>query len=643
MIGIFPDPYPDEIFYSICARLCERAGYSGNRVAMQDLFGYETTVASVVLPSHLDDFISRLPPGCMYTSDYLIAEHTLLPFYSPFLPPERLNHLHQDICGKNGPGLHMRSGIMASRVPLPEWLRYCPQCVIEDKKNFGECYWHRVHQVSGVEICPLHEMPLQNSCVRARNKQTRHEYIPAQRALQNSEPDLSDSRSLYHGILLNIAQDAYWLLRQYQENQDLRSLQIRYRKLLSKVDLATYRGRVDVSMFMQMFKEHYPSPLLHLLHCELEEGVQETWLLRLIRTPDGAQHPLHHLLLMHFLGCTAEDFFDLSAEIKPFGNGPWPCLNPTCHYYRQAFIKECQIEYSQYTSGKPVATFSCVCGFSYSRVGPDKTEEDLFRRSRINAFGVTWETRLQELWGDKTVSLRAIARQLEVDPLTVKRQAARSGLPFPRPARKCLGPKGFQKTLPILAQASEEVILETKRTLWLATIEAYPKAGIKILRGKEPGLYTWLYRHDKKWLREHTLSHKKLRQRSCRVDWEARDRQLAIEAKTAALRLKNFTERPVHLTKSAIGREIGQLALLQQHIDKLPCTAAVLGELVETREEFAIRRILWTMKTFHQRHIYPARWLFIRKAGVTHLLKHPVISNAINEALDALKSNPLKM
>lgn len=639
MIGIFPDPHPDEIFYSICARLCERAGYSNNRIAMQDIFGCESVVASIVLPSHLDDFVSRLPPETRYTSDYLITEHTSLPFYSPFLPAKRLNHLQQDICGRNGPGLHMRSGIMASLVPLPEWLRYCPQCVMEDKKHVGECYWHRVHQVPGVEICPLHKMLLQNSCVRARNKQTRHEYVPAQRVLQNSEPDPSDSRSLYHGILLNIAQDAYWLLRQHQRNQDLRSLQMRYRKLLSKVNLATYRGRVDVSMFTQMFKEHYPSQLLHLLHCELEEGVQETWLLRLVRTPDGAQHPLHHLLLMHFLGYTAKDFFNLSAEIKPFGNGPWPCLNPTCHYYRQAFIKECQIEYSQYASGRPVATFSCVCGFSYSRVGPDKTEADLFSRCRINAFGATWETRLQELWRDGTASLRAIARQLAVDPLTIKRQAARIGLPFPRPVGRCLRPRVFQKTPSIQGQAPENATLEMKRTLWLTIMQAYPEAGVKMLRSKEPGLYTWLYRNDKMWLQAHTPLRKKSEQKFRRVDWEKRDQQLAEEAKAVMFRLKYLPGRPVRITVSAIGREIGQLALLQQHLDKLPRTADILRDLIETREAFAIRKVWWAMRTFSQKHICPERWLLIRKAGIARLAMHPLVKNAIDTALQSLQQN----
>src|SRR5258708_14216506 len=174
MIGVFPDPYPDEILYSICARLCEHAGYSKHRIAMRDIFGCEAMIASVVLPSRLDDLVAPLPPGSAYTADYLIAEHSLLPFYSPFLPPERLSRLRQDMGGRKGPAIHMRSGIMASNVPLSNWLRFCPQCVVEDRDCHGERYLHRVHQVSGVEICPFHEVYLQDSNVRARNQKSRH-------------------------------------------------------------------------------------------------------------------------------------------------------------------------------------------------------------------------------------------------------------------------------------------------------------------------------------------------------------------------------------------------------------------------------------------------------------------------------------
>jgi Tn7-like transposition protein D/TniQ protein len=638
MIGVFPDPYPGEIFYSVCARLCERAGYSKHRIAMQDIFGSETVIASVTLPSHLDDLVGRLPSGNAYTSDYLITEHTLLPLYSPFLPPERLNRLRQDISGRNGPSLHMRSGIMASRVPLPEWLRFCPQCVIEDKKQWGECYWHRVHQASGVEICPLHKMYLCDSNVRARNNKTRHEFVSAERAVQVTEQPRPSSQSPYYQNLLHIARDVYWLLCQHNLSQDLTLLHHRYRKLLSEIDLATYRGRVDISMFLQKFRNYYPSQLLQLLHCELEEHIQESWLLRLVRAPHGgAQHPLYHLLFMHFLGQTAESFFGSLVEDRPFGVGPWPCLNPVCNHYYLPFIAECRVVHSPHVHGKPIGTFECACSFVYSRTGPDVKREDQFKRSKIKSFGSLWEMRLQTLWQDETASLRAMARQLGVDPLTVKHQALRIGLPFPRPFNICSRPKIRQKISPPSHQRSERDSLEEYRTTWLATMQTNPGEGIRILRSKAPRVYTWLYRHDKAWLKAHAPSSKKSKLQADRVDWEKRDFQLAEEVKVAAHFLKNLPERPILVTISAIGREIGQLALLQQHLDKLPRVAKALEEHVESRETFAVRRIQWTLMDCSLNNIYLERWQLIRKAGVARLAEQPQVKDAIDEAWQALQ------
>jgi hypothetical protein len=640
MIGVFPDPYPDEIFYGICARLCERAGYSKHRIAMRDLFGCEAVVASVTLPSHLDDLVARLPPGSAYTSDYLLIEHTLLPFYSPFLPPERVSRLRQDMCGRKGSAIHMRSGVMASRVPLPGWLRFCPQCVAEDRNHFGECYWHRVHQISGVEICPFHEVYLQDSNAEAKNKKTRHEFVSAERAVREVEQQQSDPRNRYHQTLLHIARDVYWLLCQRNLPQNLTLLHRRYRKLLFEMDLATYRGRVDINMFLQRFRNYYPSQLLQLLHCELEDQILESWLLRLVRTPHGcAQNPLYHLLLMHLLGYTAEEFFSIATVDQPFGDGPWPCLNPTCGHYRQMCIRECRIAHSQYVSGKPIGTFICACGFTYLRTGPDTSGDKQFQRNKVKAFGSLWETRLQALWENETASLRAIARQLGVDPLTVKRQAARVGLPFPRPVGRCSPPKRTEKTSLPLAQVSERAALETYRTIWLATIQEYPGAGVKILRSIVPGSYSWLYKHDKMWLQTHTPLCKRPKLESRRIDWGKRDLQLAEEVREAGLLLKDLSERPVHITVSAIGREIGQLALLQQHLDKLPRTAEALKEFVETREAFAMRRVVWVAQVCHRDHLLLTRWELVRKAGVERIVSLPLVKEAIETALNLLKSS----
>ena len=91
------------------------------------------------------------------------------------------------------------------------------------------------------------------------------------------------------------------------------------------------------------------------------------------------------------------NFFALSVENKPFGDGPWPCLNPVCNQYRQLCIRECRIVHSQNVSGKPIGTFVCTCGFAYSRTGSDATGNNQFQLNRTKAFGTLWGKRLETL------------------------------------------------------------------------------------------------------------------------------------------------------------------------------------------------------------------------------------------------------
>ncbi len=96
MVGFFPDPYPDELFYSVCARYHHRVRYRAHRSTAQDLFGART-VAAIDLPSSLNHLIAALPPDHRYPVDQLIDNHTLLPFYAPFLPPERVTRLRHSM------------------------------------------------------------------------------------------------------------------------------------------------------------------------------------------------------------------------------------------------------------------------------------------------------------------------------------------------------------------------------------------------------------------------------------------------------------------------------------------------------------------------------------------------------------------
>jgi hypothetical protein len=640
MIGNWPDPHPDELFYSICARFSERVRYSSKRSVVAELFGTAHAIACVSLPSHLGYLVSQLSPHRNYDVNRIIDRHTLLPYFAPFLPPERHNRLRQDMCGNNGPALHMRAGLMASRVPLPQWLRFCPQCVEEDRRRFGECYWHRIHQVPGIEICPLHTSWLKNSSAPARNMQTRYEFVSAECAVQEALPEQFDEDEQFFESLLALALDAQWLLNQRGLSQDLLTFQHRYCRLLASLGLSTYRGRVDRNALLSRFKNMYAPELLRLLHCELDNRTGDNWLERLARKPSNAQHPLHHLLFIHCLEQSAETFFHLPIEDKPFGIGPWPCLNPVCTHYLDLEVKECNIAYSLYTSGRPIATFSCECGFIYSRTGPDTSSEDRWKRGRINAFGPIWETKLAQLWTDEAVSLREMAQRLGVDPLTIKRHAVRLGLPFPRPVQQSAP---LSETRQLRSQTRKVPVkeeLESRRMSWLAAMQEYPTIGVKALKARVPNVYTWLYRNDLTWLKSHYPSPMKhTKQRNSLVDWSLRDQRLAELVECSAVRLKSASSRPVRITLSAIGKDIDQLSLLQQHLDKLPVTARRLQTLVETHEASAVRRLEWAVEQYHRERILPKCYELIRRAGIWRIASEHNIKLAIEKAMQVLYSS----
>lgn len=106
MIPCFPTPLPDELLYSVCARYSERMQYSDKQFLNRELFGDKNIATVVDLPSHLSHLLSILPPGHGYTVDRLIDEHTLLPFYSPFLPLERVNRIREHMIGVGGSAIH---------------------------------------------------------------------------------------------------------------------------------------------------------------------------------------------------------------------------------------------------------------------------------------------------------------------------------------------------------------------------------------------------------------------------------------------------------------------------------------------------------------------------------------------------------
>ena len=138
MIGGFVDLYPDELLYSGMARYADWIDYPTKTAICQDLLGAKRVQPILDLPNRLNYLISVLPPGHQYTADGLIDHHTLLPFYAPFMPADRVERVRQIMCSDDRSGLYAIIGLLPGKIPAFLTLRFCPVCADENRQHYGE-------------------------------------------------------------------------------------------------------------------------------------------------------------------------------------------------------------------------------------------------------------------------------------------------------------------------------------------------------------------------------------------------------------------------------------------------------------------------------------------------------------------------
>jgi hypothetical protein len=639
MLGHFPTPHDDELFYSLCARYGSRVSYPSAKSLLLDIFNAASACAVVDLPNRLRCFTDALPTGSFLTVDRLIDQHTLFPFFSAFLPPERVGRIRKDMRFSTGPAAHMRSGLMASSVPTPGWLRCCPLCWQEDIKAFGETYWHRLHQLPGIEVCPLHQIFFENSCVGIRSRRDCLQFVAADQEIHTVSVRPIQSENRDHKQLLNIAKAAAWLLEHPHRGESLKALQNRYLQLLFKRKLAAFLGGIRAEKLIAEFTDYYSPELLKFLHCELsgKEWRKCNWLLRLVRDPKHAQHPIHHLLLIHFLGCSVKEFLELPKDLNFFGEGPWPCLNPAAKHFRQLVIPGHKLS-SRARDNRPVARFTCKCGFAYARSGPDSSQSDMFRIGRMISFGRTWENKLEELWNsDSQFNLSQIGRRLGVEPLTVRRHATRLKLSFSTAGRRMeLNSRSKLKCAAGAGKRKIRMDRKAFRTKWLFAINQNNEITMSALRKTLPKAYSWRTRNDSDWLQRNKPKPTPHKTVASVVDWKSRDSRFAVLVKESADQIRFARGRPVRITKTVIGRDLGLVSLFQQHQRKIPFTSRMLESVVENWEEFAIRRIWWAADCYLREHVLPQQWQLVLRANVYRNRETLGIKRAIQSALKML-------
>jgi hypothetical protein len=569
MIRYFPYIYTDELFFSWIARFLERMNFPIRGNVIRDLFGYTSYKAVIDFPSHLEHFLHQLSIECTHLStDELIDWHTLLPFFAPFLPSERLKKLRKDMQGNNGLAARLRSGIMASRIPLLRELQICPKCSNSDRNKYGETYWHRSHQIPGVKVCYEHEIPLS----RIKNDYFEDKFVTAEHALKQSKwSDVTILKCETH-VMNTIAKDVHWLLEHPEIEAGADFVYKQYKDLLAeKGFMKKYGRKVFTNKLIKAFNNYYPSKVLTDLNCDLNDHVEKNWLVRLVQTPGNAtQHPLYHLLLMRFLSQSPTEFFREKEKVEPFGKGPWPCLNPASDHFYSKVIDNCRIHLSR--QNHPIGVFSCKkCGFIYSQSGKDGDTRNIAYRRRIIQFGEVWEESLIRYWRNRKNTFTAISNRLGIKEKSLLKQIKRLGLD------KCRRPPLKIKTS--IQQPNINILkVNLYRKKWMKCIFHAHTKSITELQNKGMKIYRWLIRHDKAWLMTHPRRQRKYFIQKGIVDWHKRDLQLSKRIRETVACIKNSSMVNKRLTPTEIFDQMGvsRSKLASMRLGKLPITKRVL-------------------------------------------------------------------
>lgn len=537
----FPAPCPDETLHSLLSRYVRLSGLGSWAAVFNAAQGDGSFARDLPFPCHLIDLVQALPSGANLRLDSIISRHTLLPYYQPFLTEQQLADAQFQMAYRGGIGLKTKLGIIASRLEATSRTRFCPICLVTDIRDYGTAYWHRVHQLPGVWICPHCQAPLSVVDHHWLAKGLRKLYLPQDEDVQAHACRFSVNK-LQQQALLTLARNSLNLLEANAPPQP--AALIRQALLNAVIDrgLASPSGRLclsELAHFLHRYFEAFPTNGEFLVLRGELDGFPASWVTKILRKPRGTHHPLKYLMLASAFG------FDLSSILRV--NGVSPCI--------------------------PARRFQKVSSTRGMLASANKGS------SRHSKQSPHVSTRIEQIvWGKAIAGSGAaeIAYSLKLSLVTVYR--AIRAVPG--------GPEKWKKLK--LARGCE-----TRR-------ERFTRQYLTTF-AHDCQDYAWLYRNDLQWLKTH-LGKIEVQRRHRRPSnpFSELDAILAEKIRGCACSIRARPGKPIRICRTRIGREIDALSRFEKQLHRLPLCADALASVCESIEDFHRRRVTWATEKLVQ-------------------------------------------
>ena len=155
MINKLPEIYEDEMVYSWFCRYLTYSGLWTEKEVANELFVNNNDPLSKLFIGNINDDVRKCIKSIIPIKR-LFMDHTMFYAHTGYCSSEYKESFYKNLM-KEPRITEMR---MKRRIVENNRLKYCPLCIKEDRRKYGETYWHRIHQLRELPICPKHKCKL---------------------------------------------------------------------------------------------------------------------------------------------------------------------------------------------------------------------------------------------------------------------------------------------------------------------------------------------------------------------------------------------------------------------------------------------------------------------------------------------------
>lgn len=572
MLPFIPSIFPDELFYSWLARYHRFSGNNSPVTTMKELFNKKNSCLNIHFPFNIEFLIKQFPENLTITADRIINKYTIFPYLRVFMKEEDIDEAMKAMKYDIRYNFMDRTGINEKNIFDINVIKVCPSCYDEDKNVYGEAYIHRQHQVPGNFICIKHMKYLVNYKIPSNTP--KNEFIN----INQCEIDFHIEHKELSKEIINLSKDIEYILNLDDEKLNLDEINKKYDTFL-KNSFYKHKANVNQGRIAEDLIQYYSKDFLKHLNSFINVKDQRNWIKSITTNLDKRVNPIRHLLLIRFLSGSVENFIKEKVEESPFGEGPWPCLNPISSHFRERVIQDYSISnHNREKSG----TFKCYyCGFVYTR----KLKSGKYELSSISDFGSVWQNKLIELLKQhKTV--KEISKIMKCNDATVRKYGRLLGIL--KCKSNCLKNKVYVNNDDKLVEYKEKI------NRYITKNRGKGRAEIRKALIKE---YDYVMRKDRYWI-ENTLPAKlDKRPPSLYKNWPEIDVKLSVLVEKAIKEILE-DEKIIQITIYSIARRCEDQRIRKKaNLDRMPKTKQAILDGIETTEDFKKRKLKRIIKS----------------------------------------------